>query len=179
MAFAASVARPEVPAAPAFDALITPHRSLSSRGLLALFAAILTVAIVVQIGLVYAGCWIGAAFVGVDAVLLLVALIACRTGGGSERVAVDEGVVRVERRGPRGAVFDRRDLPVFGLVLERHLDPDYGERHLILRHRGTRHEIARDLAPAERTAFADAFTTALGGGVRIERHRLPALTTAG
>ena len=157
-----------------FDALVTPHRSLGDRGLVVLLVAVLAVSVAVQAAFVALGVWVAGAFVLVDGLFLAAAFFACRADlDRSERVLVADGAVVVERCGRRGAPAVER-LPARGLAIEVTEDPDYGCRSLVLRHRGRRIEVARDLSPGERPAFLAAFAAALveaGHPPRIDRIR--------
>ncbi|MEQ1713914.1 MAG: DUF2244 domain-containing protein, partial [Hyphomicrobium sp.] len=88
-----------------------------------------------------------------------------------ETIRIQGGCVTVARGNARGAeVADR--LPLFGLGLERHDDPDYGCRSLYLTSSGRRLEIVRDLSPAERDGFCAALVAAIrddGGRVTVQK----------
>lgn len=156
---------------PVFDVIVTPHLSLADRGYTWLIVGVLAAALLVQIFFLLIGVWVAGVYVLVDGVVLAFALTFFRAEADrAERITVEAGTIRIERR--RGdAIVDRIELPVWGSVVERDQDPDYGCRAIRLRHRQRRVEIARDLAPAERVAFLDALTRALaadGTPMRVE-----------
>lgn len=170
--------RASVPEIAAFDAVITPHRSLSERGLVILLAVVALVSCAIQIAFVALGAWMAGAFVLFDAVFLAFAVSACRADmARSERIALRGAIVTIERQGHRGPA-SRTAWPAWGLSIECRDDPDYGCRSLVLHHRDRRDEIARDLSPAERRDFLAAFAAALsvaGFPPRITTVTAPAL----
>ena len=157
--------------APIFDVIVTPHLSLADRGYTWLIVGVLAAALLVQIFFLLIGVWVAGVYVLIDGVVLAFALTVFRAEADrAERIAVEAGTIRIERR--RGnAIVERIELPVWGSVVERDQDPDYGCRAIRLRHRQRHIEIARDLSPPERVAFLDAFAAALaadGTTLRVE-----------
>jgi uncharacterized membrane protein len=182
---APAIAQPaESPAAVAvFDAVITPHVSLGVRGLftLMLFSGGLVTA--TAIFFAWAGLWPSSLFVLISGALLIAALIACRRDlRRAERVLVAGGTITVERFDGHRRIARQGCFPLFGLSIERRVDPDHGCIGLYLRHRAERLEIARDLPPAERSRFLAALSDALaaaGAKPALHTTTTPALFAAG
>lgn len=156
---------------PTFDVIVTPHLALADRGYAWLIVGVLAAALLVQIFFLLIGVWVAGVYVVIDAVVLAFALTVFRSEADrAERITVEAGTIRIERR-RRDTIVERIELPVWGSIVERDQDPDYGCRAIRLRHRQRRVEIGRDLAPAERVAFLDALTRALaadGTPLRVE-----------
>lgn len=149
---------------PVFDAVITPNQSLGSKGLATTFGIITAVLVVSELVLAKVGLWFSGIMLLCNAAFLSAAFLACRWDlRRAERVLVADGTISVERFDGRRRFRQCGSFPLFGLRLERHLDPDYGCQALYLLHRGARLEIARDLAPAERESFLAALSGALAG----------------
>jgi uncharacterized membrane protein len=168
---AALDAEPGAP--PVFDVVITPNQALGAKGLLTVIGIITALLVVSELALAGAGLWISCVLLLCNAVFLVAAFLACRWDlRRAERVLVAHGTISVERFDGRRRFCQCGSFPLFGLRLERHLDPEYGCQALYLLHQGTRLEIARDLAPTERTSFFLALHGALA-----ETGTAPALIT--
>jgi uncharacterized membrane protein len=151
------------PCEPIFDAVITPHQSLGGRGFVVTICLVGSVALAFQLCFAAAGFWVGGLFFLGNGIFLIAALIACRLDRRrAERILVSDGAVSIERFDGRHRSTRLGTFPLFGLHVERLVDPGYGCQAIYLRHRGATLEIARDLAPAERASFLGAFLAALG-----------------
>jgi uncharacterized membrane protein len=145
-----------------FRAVITPHRPLSLLHYLLLVTLTLTLTLAIQVPFVRAGAWPSALFGIAEAALLLTAVLLHRLGQAREEtIVVGAGNVQITRR-RRGRIHDAWRFPVYGLQVVRVDDPDYGCLAVYVEARGRRHEVARDLSPDERPAFARALAEALG-----------------
>lgn len=143
-----------------FHARITPNRSLTGAQTLILIAAITTVSVALQAALIVVGAWPGAIFAAFDTLLVVGAIIVCQSSLlRHEDVVITDACVEI-RRSSRGARSLVAREPVFGLSVEACEDPDFGLLSLHLRNHRSRTEIARDLSPAERRGFLDAFLAA-------------------
>lgn len=165
---------------PAFDETLLPHDSLGGRGLAIFTVSLLAVASVTGLILTVSGLWIIALFLIGDLTLLLFAAHLLRKSRKrSERIVIDRGSLVVSRYRAQRLV-DQRRLAVFGLSLEREDDPDFGCQRLSLILRGKRYEVAHDLAPEARDAFACRLSNALaqaGGSSMVRRIDRPSLLT--
>lgn len=164
--------------APLFAEDIRPHDSLGDRGFAIFVAVILTGACAIGLVLALAGYTPIALFLIGDIGLLAGAgRLFRRSRRRMERVVIRDGSVVISRFvGER--LVDQRRLAVFGLALEREDDPDFGCQRTSLVLRGVRHDVGRDLAPAQRDAFARRLAAALadaGGASTVRRIERPGL----
>lgn len=142
---------------------MSPRGSLSRRTAQRIMATVLLVTSAMAIGLVRSGLWPVAPFLIGTALLLCFALHAKRPERhGHQHIRVDGNGVTITTGRARRPLVIRR-LPLYGLTLERDIDPDFGLRAVRLSLRGNAIEIAGELAPCERAAFADSLETALAG----------------
>lgn len=77
-----------------------------------------------------------------------------------EHVLIDRSGVTISV-GQASSVRVIGRFPLYGLTLERDIDPDFGLRAFRLSLRGRAVEVARDLAPSEKSLFADRLEAAL------------------
>lgn len=143
---------------------LTPHRSLSRRGFLAIMVVIALVNFAVGLSFYLLGAWPVAGFAGLDVALIWWAFRAnFADGRRAERIEVTPHELILERvaHGREGQVhrFLRRWLRV-ELDVDRDRDLIGG---LYLASRGTRTEIGKFLAPHERQELAAALRFALAG----------------
>lgn len=166
--------------APLFDETIRPHDSLGDRGFAAFVVVILSGACAAGLALALTGYAPIALFLVGDIGLLAGAgYLFRRSRRRAERVVIRDGSV-VLSRFVADRLVDQRRLAVFGLALEREDDSDFGCQRTSLVLRGVRHDVGRDLAPAQRDAFAQRLATALadaGGASTVRRIEKPALLT--
>jgi uncharacterized membrane protein len=96
---------PERPAAPLFDAVLTPHRSLGPLGFRLLIGAVAAVSFAVGLAFALQGAWPVSGFFGLDVVLVYWAFRAnYRSGRLYETVRMTRDRLDVRRVAPRGAV---------------------------------------------------------------------------
>ncbi|NOT72582.1 MAG: DUF2244 domain-containing protein [Hyphomicrobium sp.] len=150
-----------------FHATITPHKSLSDQAGRRLRICLVTASLAIQIIFAMAGLWVVSAFVALDSAALIFAFVAFDRGlRRHEDVVIENNHVIVNRYRGSACIFTGR-LPLYGLSVKCHDDPDFGLRVLELWHRNEKLEVARDLSPPERQSFRDAFLKALrDAGVR-------------
>jgi uncharacterized membrane protein len=141
---------------------LTPHRSLSRPGFLAILAGIALFNFAIGFSLYLLGAWPVAGFAGLDVVLIWCAFRAnFAAGRRAERIEVTPHELILERR-----VYGRENQVhrFFRRWLRVELEVD-GDRDLIgglyLSSRGTRTEIGKFLAPHERKELAAALRSAL------------------
>ncbi len=143
-----------------FHVRITPNRSLTGVQTLALIAAISATSVILQAALILNGAWPCAIFAALDTLLAVAAIIIFQSRlQRHEDVVIADACVEV-RRWSRGSHSLVAREPVFGLSVDACEDPDFGLLSLHLRNHGGRIEVARDLSPAERRDFLDAFLAA-------------------
>ncbi len=141
---------------------LTPHRSLSRRGFLAIMAVIALVNFAIGLSFYLLGAWPVAGFAGLDVALIWWAFRAnFADGRRAERIEVTPHELVLERKayGRKSQIirFVRRWLRV-ELDVDRDRDLIGG---LYLCSRGIRTEIAKFLSPNERKELAAALRLAL------------------
>jgi uncharacterized membrane protein len=138
----------QIQARPLFAATLTPHRSLSRKGLRILVAALAVCASIPAIIFFSVGAWPVVGFLGLDVLAVWWALSASlREGKRYEKVTLWPDQLELTRVAARGKVIDR----------------DYNERTtaLHLRTRDSDTEIGSFLNADDKASFAKAFGTAL------------------
>jgi uncharacterized membrane protein len=147
--------------APVFDAVITPQRSLSPRGLFWLMAFLLLVTSAVSIPFYLMGAWPVLGFLGLDILLIYAAFrYHNATARGYERVIVSRIELLFRSVSWRGQVRDRRFNPAW-VRLEKAVHPEFGPEKLEIVQGRQRVEVGAVLGREERAEFADAFQKAL------------------
>ena len=143
-----------------FDALLTPHRSLSPRGFVILMSAVCAVSFVAGLAFFLAGAWPVVGFFGLDVLLIYLAFrINYRHGRRYESLVLTRDELTVEQVDPWGRASRWRFQPVWLQILMD--DPPRHESQLTLRSHGTSVAIGAFLSPAERLELAKALRRAL------------------
>ncbi len=154
------------PEPPLFCALLTPHRSLSGTGFLAVMLAIGGISFFGGIVFLMMGAWPIVGFLGLDVLLIYWAFRAnYRAAAAYEEVLVTTAEIRVRRVSARGAVVEWAANPLW-VRLDRDIHPEFGVQKLALVSRGRRFGIASFLGPEEKGSFADALMAALAEAKR-------------
>ena len=143
-----------------FDALLSPHRSLSPRGFAILLAAVCAVAFAAGMVFFLAGAWPVVGFLGLDVLLIYVAFrINYRHSRMHETLALTREGLTVRRVDHRGRVASWRFQPAWLQVLID--DPPEHHSQLVLRSHGRSLVIGAFLSPAERFDLAKELRDAL------------------
>ncbi|MEX0758233.1 MAG: DUF2244 domain-containing protein, partial [Tistlia sp.] len=138
-----------------FEALLTPHRSLSPRGFLLLMSAIAGVAFVAGTAFFLMGAWPVFGFLGLEVLLVYGAFrINYRRAGAFERLELTSERLTVRRVGPDGAERTWRFQP-YWLRVEI-ADPPEPDSPLRLRSHGRSLAIGSFLSAQERLDLARA-----------------------
>jgi uncharacterized membrane protein len=160
------------PAAPAeeeevlFDAVLTPHRSLSPRGFLIFMGAVGAVSFFAGLMFLLAGAWPVMGFFGVDALLIYLAFrINYRRGRMFETVRLTARDLTVRRVDHWGKATEWRFQPNWLQVLMD--DPPAHESMVTLRSHGRSLVVGAFLTPEERLDFARALAA------KIQQLRAP------
>lgn len=146
---------------PFFEAVITPHRSLSARGFFIVMA--LVGGICFTCGLVFwaLGAWPIVGFLGLDVALVWFAFRAnYRAARAYETVSVSPARLRIVRTDVRGRRRSTEMNP-YWTRLEAEHDEEFGLMGLTVTSRGRRERIGDWLSPPEREDFARALANAL------------------
>jgi uncharacterized membrane protein len=149
------------------DAVITPNRSLTDRGFIALIAVVTIANGASALIFYFMGAKLVPVFVGVDVAALIVALMASfRAVRNVERVQVSASQVRVIRENPRVSWVIWESPTAFTRVAVETEDERAVAVRLALS--GREAVVAGSLSPRERGEFAQALMDAIGQA-RLER----------
>ena len=149
-----------------FSATLTPHRSLSRNGFLALMLFFGGVSFVAGVAFWMMGAWPVFGFFGLDvAVVYLAFRVNFRRAGASEDIRITPSELRFRRTTHRGHQIEWTFNPLW-VRLEEISDPEYGIERLSLVSRGRKVAIARCLGPEEKASFARALSVALNAARR-------------
>ncbi len=151
------------------DALLTPNRSLSNRGLWILMAVLVVYNLLVAVFLIAIGAFPAPVFLGLDFVGLLIAFrVSNGRAGRAEHVHVTADRVQVSHRHPKGREQTVWSSPTAftRVAVER---AGEHEARVRLRLSGRTLSIAGSLSPQERSSFAAALQCAIQNA-RSERH---------
>ena len=143
-----------------FDAVLTPHRSLSPRGFLILMLLVCGISFAAGVAFYLAGAWPVIGFLGLDVLLIYGAFkLSYRSGRMHESLRLTRGALVVERVEVTGEARSWRFQPTWLQVLID--DPPGHESHLTLRSHGRNLVIGDFLTPEERLDLAKALREAL------------------
>lgn len=143
-----------------FDAVLTPHRSLSPQGFLILMAAVGSMGFCLGLGFFLIGAWPVVGFMGLEFLLLYVAFrINYRRARAFETLALTRNSLEVRRVDHYGRAQRWRFQPHW-LRVEL-LPPEGPDPQLALTSHGRRLMIGGFLAPEERVSLASALRQAL------------------
>ncbi len=142
------------------DAVITPHRSMSSKGFIILIAVLTTINAVSAAFFVMIGAGPVPIFLGLDLVAVIVAFaVSGRAARRQERIRVTASEVRVIKASPRGEETVWVSPTAFTRVA---LIGDAGDADFLrLRLSDRELRVAGDLSRPERVAFAKALDRAI------------------
>jgi len=142
------------------DAVITPHRSMSSKGFIILIGVLTAINATSAAFFVMLGAGPVPIFLGLDLVAVIVAFaVSSRAARRQERIQVTASEVRVSLASPRGEETVWVSPTTFTRLA---LVGDAGDAdYLRLRLSDRELRVARDLSRPEREAFAKALDTAL------------------
>ena len=146
---------------PLFSAVLTPHRSLTRGGFLAVMAVLAAMSFTAGTIFWAIGAWPVIGFLGLDVALVYVAFrLNFRAARASETIRVDHERLTVRRVDARGRAAETSVNPYWArLEIERH--PEFGILKIAIASHGARFPVGIFLAPPEREKFAKALGSAL------------------
>lgn len=151
---------------PLFSARLTPHRSLSRGGFLALMGFITVVSLAAGMAFVLMGAWPVLGFFGLDVLIIYWAFrLNFRRAAATEDIVVTPFEIRVRRVSHRGHVVEWTLNPLW-VRIERKEHAEFGIEKLYLVSRGRRLSIGSFLGPDEKASFASALQAALTAAKR-------------
>lgn len=143
-----------------FDALVTPHRSLSRSGFLIVMAVVAGISFFAGISFLTLGAWPVFGYFGLDVALIYWAFrMNYRAAQAHETVQVADDQILVRQIDHRGRLAAYRFPPLWSRVEMTEL-PDES-LNVVLTAKGSGLEVGRLLSPAERRAFAEALEAAI------------------
>lgn len=143
-----------------FNAVVTPHRSLSRKGFIIVMSILAIANFSAGILFLSRGAWPIFAFCGMDVALVYWAFQAnYRAARAHETVQLSDDELLIRRVDQHGRIR-RESLQPYWARLEMVEEPD-GATHLFVRSHGRGYELAQMLSPGERAGFARALQTAL------------------
>jgi uncharacterized membrane protein len=149
-----------------FSAMLTPHRSLSRGGFLALMAFLSFVSFAAGLAFWLMGAWPVLGFFGLDVLAVYWAFrINFRHAKASEEIRITASELRLRRVSHRGHVVEYVLNPLW-VQLDRKTHAEYGIEKLYLRSKGRRVSIGSFLGPDEKASFANALSEALAAARR-------------
>lgn len=145
---------------PLFDAVLTPHRSLSPRGFIILMSAVCAVSFGAGLAFYLMGAWPVVGFLGLDVLLIYLAFRAnYRSARMYEHLQLTPGKLTVERVSYHG---DRKVWQFEPYWLRLEVDrPGEHDSRLRLSSHGRSVTVGSFLSPEEREEFASALGSAL------------------
>jgi uncharacterized membrane protein len=152
--------------APLFSARLTPHRSLSRGGFLALMGFITIVSFAAGIAFLMMGAWPVLGFFGLDVLIIYWAFrVNFRRADATEDIVVTPYEIRVRRVSHRGHVVEWTLNPLW-VQLEQKSHAEFGIEKLYLVSRGRRLSVGSFLGPDEKASFSKALLEALQAAKR-------------
>ena len=149
-----------------FSAVVTPHRSLSRLGFIAVMAALGSISFAAGMVFLLMGAWPVFGFFGLDVLLVYLAFRAnYRAAAAYEEVTVTPSELKVRKVSHRGRISEWTLNPVW-VRLDRETHEEFGLERLFLVSQGRRLPIASFLGPQEKESFADALAAAIGEAKR-------------
>ena len=159
-------ANPNPPAKEIFEAVITPHRSLSRRGFCLVMASIGVVSFGAGAVFFMMGAWPVVGFLGLDVALVWWAFRAnYRAARARETIRVTGSEIVVRRVSARGAVAEWRFNP-YWTRLHVTRDEEAAVERVTFASHGRRLDVAGWLSPPEKADFAAALSGALAAARR-------------
>jgi uncharacterized membrane protein len=154
------------PEPPLFQAILTPHRSLSGVGFLAVMLALGGISFASGILFLILGAWPVTGFLGLDVALVYWAFRAnYRAASAYEEVTVTSSQLTLRKVSHRGKIAEWSLNPLW-VKLDREVDEEFGTSRLFLVSRGRRLPVAGFLTPSEKDSFAAALGAAIGQAKR-------------
>ena len=152
--------------APLFSARLTPHRSLSRGGFIALMAFVTLVSFAAGVMFLMMGAWPVFAFFGLNALIIYWAFkVNFRRAAATEDIMVTPYEIRVRRVSHRGHVVEWSLNPLW-VRLEQKAHAEFGIEKLYLGSRGRRLSIGNFLGPDEKASFSKALLEAIQAAKR-------------
>jgi uncharacterized membrane protein len=157
---------PPLQDAPLFSARLTPHRSLSRTGFVALMIFLTAVSFIAGFVFLLMGAWPVFGFFGLDVLVVYWAFrLNFRRAAATEDIVVTPYEIRIRRVSHRGHVVEWTLNPLW-VQLDKQVHEEFGIERLYLVSRGRRLSVGSFLGPDEKASFAKALSAALQAAKR-------------
>ncbi|HEX7790802.1 MAG TPA: DUF2244 domain-containing protein [Afipia sp.] len=151
---------------PLFCARLTPHRSLSRSGFIALMVFVTTVSFAAGVMFLMMGAWPVLVFFGLNVLIIYWAFkLNFRRAAAIEDITVTPYEIRVRRVSHRGHIAEWTLNPLW-VRLEQKAHAEFGIEKLYLVSRGRRLSIGSFLGPDEKASFSMALLAAIQAAKR-------------
>jgi uncharacterized membrane protein len=151
---------------PLFSARLTPHRSLSRNGFIALMVFVTIVSFAAGLAFLLMGAWPVFGFFGLDVLIIYWAFkVNFRRAAATEDILVTPYEIRVRRVSHRGHAMEWSLNPMW-VQLERKSHAEFGIEKLYLVSRGRRLSVGSFLGPDEKESFSKALLEAIQAAKR-------------
>jgi uncharacterized membrane protein len=149
-----------------FSALLTPHRSLSRTGFIAVMGFLTLVSFATGVAFTMMGAWPVFGFFGLDVLLVYWAFkVNFRHANATEEITVTHSEIRVRRVSHRGHAMEWALNPLW-VQLDKKIHEEFGIERLYLLSRGRRLSVGSFLGADEKESFAKALSAALNAAKR-------------
>jgi len=149
-----------------FSALLTPHRSLSRTGFIAVMGILTVASFAAGVVFLMLGAWPVFGFFGLDVLLVYWAFkINFRHAKATEEITITHTEIRVRRVSHRGHAMEWTLNPLW-VQLDKKTHEEFGIEKLYLLSRGKRLSVGSFLGPDEKASFAKALSAALNAAKR-------------
>lgn len=149
-----------------FSALLTPHRSLSRAGFIAVMAFLTVVSFAAGVVFTMMGAWPVFGFFGLDVLLVYWAFkLNFRHARATEEITITHSEIRVRRVSHRGHMVEWTLNPLW-VQLDRKVHEEFGIEKLYLLSRGRRLSIGSFLGAEKKESFSKALSAALNAAKR-------------
>jgi uncharacterized membrane protein len=146
---------------PIYARVLRPHRSLGSRGFVAVMAALSLISLTVGLIFWSIGAWPVPGFLGLDVLAVYIAFrLSYRQALAAEEIRVSRSSLTVRRIAANGATTEAGLNPYWArLEIERH--PEFGIQRIAIAWQDRRLPVGRFLPRTERESFARELAAAL------------------
>lgn len=149
-----------------FSALVTPHRSLSRGGFIAVMGFLTFVSFAAGVAFLMMGAWPVFGFFGLDLLLVYWAFRAnFRHARATEEITITHSEIRVTRVSHRGHAVAWTLNPLW-VQIDKKTHEEFGIEKIYLVSRGRRLSIGAFLGADEKASFAKALSAALTAAKR-------------
>ncbi|MBN8981224.1 MAG: DUF2244 domain-containing protein [Rhizobiales bacterium] len=149
-----------------FSALLTPHRSLSRTGFIAVMGVLTVASFAAGVVFLMLGAWPVFGFFGLDVLLVYWAFkINFRHAKATEEITITHTEIRLRRVSHRGHAMEWTLNPMW-VQLDKKTHEEFGIERLYLLSRGKRLSVGSFLGPDEKASFAKALSAALNAAKR-------------